>query len=187
MEHHICSSVNRQPSSVTRKQCRQFNLYYRSSTDIRVNWQIGPTSLLLITRLSSHSPLGFKLDSRSGYCELSFKGIAATWFLISRRQQLRAVAQPNPPAELKNHFTKETYSRATAYSISKLRYNLIKTVFDQTYQYYLIKYHVYSAAWDFAGEWMDSIGLSQSRTVSVKHFEWGLMCRSPTRYSGSSP
>jgi hypothetical protein len=88
--------------------------------------------------------------------------------LIARRQQLRAVAQPNPPAELKDHFTKETYSRATAYSISKLRYSLIKTVFDQTFQYYLIKYHVYSAAWDFAGGWMDSLGLSQSRTVSPK-------------------
>lgn len=85
----------------------------------------------------------------------------------SRRQQLRAVAQPEPPVELKKHFTKETYQRATAYSISKLRYSLIKTVFDQTYQYYLIKFHIYAAAWDFTGGWMDSIGLSRSRTVSI--------------------
>ena len=104
------------------------------------------------------------------------------------RQQLRAVAQPNPPAVLKNHFTKDTYSRATAYSISKLRYSLIKTVFDQTYQYYLIKYHVYSAAWAWAGEWMDATGLSQSRTVSVQMARYGmpLIIRSPTLFSGSS-
>jgi hypothetical protein len=91
------------------------------------------------------------------------------------RQQLRAVAQPNPPAELSKHFTKETYSRATAYSISKLRYNLIKTVFDQTFQYYLIKYHIYAAAWEFTGGWMDSIGLSQSRTVSELGLESGVL------------
>lgn len=87
---------------------------------------------------------------------------------LCSRQQLRAVAQPKPPKELAKHFDKETYSRATAYSISKLRYSLIKTVFDQTYQYYMIKYHVYAFAWNLSQEWMDAIGLSPSRTVSLQ-------------------
>lgn len=76
------------------------------------------------------------------------------------------MAQPKPPKELAKHFDKETYSRATAYSISKLRYNLIKTVFDQTYQYYMIKYHIYAGAWDLTQDWMNAFGASPSRTVS---------------------
>jgi len=158
-------SIVCQSTSILRARCRQSNLCCRWSIDIRVNWQTGQTSLLSTMKPSLLCRRGFRPDSRFGYCKL-LSLVSSRTKLITRRQQLRAVAQPNPPAELKDHFTKETYSRATAYSISKLRYSLIKTVFDQTFQYYLIKYHVYSAAWDFAGDWMDSLGLSQSRTVS---------------------
>jgi hypothetical protein len=161
-------SIHCQSTIIVQARCRLFNLYCQWSIDIRVNWRIGQTSLLSIMKPSLPCRRGFRLDSRSGYCRSPFPWNVQRDKLMARRQQLRAVAQPNPPAELKDHFTKETYSRATAYSISKLRYSLIKTVFDQTFQYYLIKYHVYSAAWDFAGDWMDSLGLSQSRTVSPK-------------------
>ena len=161
-------SIDRQSTFIARARCRLSNLYCQWSIDTRVNWRIGQTSLRSTMKPSLPCRRGFRPDSRFGYCRSPFPADDQGEKLIARRQQLRAVAQPNPPAELKDHFTKETYSRATAYSISKLRYSLIKTVFDQTFQYYLIKYHVYSAAWDFAGGWMNSVGLSQSRTVSPK-------------------
>ena len=162
------TSVLRQSTFIVRARCRQSNLCFQWSIDTRPNWRTGQTSRPSTMKPSSPCQRGFRPGSRFGYCRSPFPHEIKYEKLITRRQQLRAVAQPNPPAELKNHFTKETYSRATAYSISKLRYSLIKTVFDQTFQYYLIKYHVYSAAWDFAGGWMDSVGLSQSRTVSSK-------------------
>lgn len=63
----------------------------------------------------------------------------------------------------------ETFEKARRYGRDKTRYALSKCLFDQVLSWFLIRMEVYSSMWDFAGKAMNSLGLSQDRTVSVHH------------------
>ena len=86
--------------------------------------------------------------------------------LIPSRRQLSQYDKPKPPPELAAHITDEKFRKAQSYGRDKTRYSLLKPVFNQILAWRMIRLGVYAKLWNVTGEWMDSLGLAQDRTVS---------------------
>ncbi|OCF76532.1 STE24 endopeptidase [Kwoniella mangroviensis CBS 8886] len=87
------------------------------------------------------------------------------------RRQLPCYERPLPPPALKQHVSKETFTKAQSYSKDKTRFALLKLIFDQFLGWGLIKLGAYAGLWNFTGGLLSKIGISPNR-VTTHSLAW---------------
>jgi STE24 endopeptidase len=97
--------------------------------------------------------------------------ILATWAQTAfevyiDRRQIPCFSRPSPPIELKEHLPQETYVKAQKYGLDKLRFGMIKAVWNQMLGWGMIKTGLYSVSWGWSARVMRYAGLGSDRVVS---------------------
>ncbi|WWC67541.1 uncharacterized protein I206_101450 [Kwoniella pini CBS 10737] len=82
------------------------------------------------------------------------------------RRQMPCYERPLPPPALKQHISKETFTKAQSYSKDKTRFALLKLIFDQFLGWGLIKLGAYSGLWNFSSKLLSNIGISPNRVIT---------------------